>query len=177
VPLAYIPKYDVVILHGGYYKNDTWVYRPSYNKWALFQSDGDLPLTNMNLYFDYDAKNDVLIRYHDGKIWLMRYQDQEILSGVNDNEVKPEDFAIKAYPNPSMSGARLNIYSKRAVTIHIAIYNLQGNEIKRVTLPAASSSFEWDGLDQNFRPAPSGIYFIRAWQGSQYASSRIVIIR
>ncbi len=174
-PLTYISKYDVIVLHGGSRKNDTWIYQPLRNTWQLLPTNTDLPTPNFNVYFDYDVKNNVLVKFYSGKIWIMRYEEEK--TSVNDTRATPTRLSLSAHPNPSIQNVRIEFSSQQPEPAEIVIYDLKGSQIKRLTPKAEGYSYEWNGLDLNTRRVPAGIYFIEARQGHQRVVTKVVVLR
>jgi hypothetical protein len=65
------------------------------------------------------------------------------------------------YPNPFNSGTRINYDLSKTDDVQIRIYNLKGQLIfrgKQYHVEKGTHSFIWNGMDENRRPVPSGIY-------------------
>ena len=57
---------------------------------------------------------------------------------------------------------------------------MTGREVRRIaegTYDAGASRLEWDGLDDEGSPVPSGIYFVRLDGATEKRTLRVVITR
>jgi hypothetical protein len=74
----------------------------------------------------------------------------------------PTDFTLyPAYPNPFNPQTTLRYALPEASQVILAIYNLQGAAIKTIIQapqPAGVHSISWDGIDQQGKIVPAGIY-------------------
>lgn len=83
------------------------------------------------------------------------------------------------WPNPFTAGAKFRVLTDGASPASIGIYNLRGQLVREFTPDAGerSSDLVWDGMDSRGARAASGIYFIRATNGSQTASRKMLLMR
>ena len=68
------------------------------------------------------------------------------------------------YPNPFNPSTTITYELAAASTVRLSIYNLLGQEIRRLidkAQPAGLHRVGWDGLDQAGRAAASGVYLYR----------------
>ncbi len=84
---------------------------------------------------------------------------------VESSNALPYGYALyQNSPNPFNPMTRIEYASERAGKVQISIYNILGQEIRtllNVYQSAGLHSIEWNGCDNDGRPAPSGIYFYR----------------
>ncbi|MGD8628513.1 MAG: FlgD immunoglobulin-like domain containing protein, partial [bacterium] len=96
--------------------------------------------------------------------------DPDSLAGVGDLPDADMVRLYKAYPSPTMAGARVPLYlaaspagkTSRAVEAHV--YDIAGRRVKAVysgQLPPGRHEIVWDGTNAQGAPAGAGIYFMR----------------
>jgi len=110
-------------------------------------------------------------------------------SGAEEPETVPlpEITLSQNYPNPviftTASRSHLTeipffVAESREVTLNI--YNIRGQLVKTLfsgTASAGRHSLGWNGLNDNQRPAASGIYFYRLKSGDQTITRKMLLIR
>jgi hypothetical protein len=80
-------------------------------------------------------------------------------------------------PNPSSAMTTLDYYLPKGGAMAIDILDLQGRVLRQVwdgQLPAGQYHAVWDGLDEDRRPLPAGLYFARLRFGDQSIAVRMV---
>lgn len=174
--LAYVPKYDVVVLHGGGGENDTWIYQPARNSWQSLDNGAGLPVEAFNsLYFTYDLSKDVLVLFIEGDIWLMRYVGT--VADIENRTEIPTQYYFCGHPNPSYGYIKFDFSPAFFSSTDLLIYDMQGRTIMRLTLPAGSNSYTWEGVDESRRRCPAGFYFVELRRGSQRSISRMLLLK
>ncbi len=93
----------------------------------------------------------------------------------------PDELTLKQnYPNPFNPGTTIEFTLPRAGHTEIKIYNLLGEIVAipmRDYLTAGSHRVDWDGLDFDGKPAPSGIYFYRLTAGEYFQTRKMVLVK
>ncbi|MFC1619102.1 CotH kinase family protein [Candidatus Neomarinimicrobiota bacterium] len=87
---------------------------------------------------------------------------------------------ITAYPNPIQTRAMLRYNLPRAGISNIIIYNLLGQEIRRIGLGhrgIGEYQLAWDGTDDTGRLVTDGVYLLRIQVGSQVKTSKVSVLR
>lgn len=102
-------------------------------------------------------------------------------AGVNDTPrpVSALQFAAPS-PNPSRSATRLAFATPAAGHVRVAIYDMQGREVRSLVngpLGAGAHSLTWDGRDTASRPVPGGMYFARVETGDGAQTRKIALLR
>jgi len=67
-----------------------------------------------------------------------------------------------------------------SANVRIAIYDVRGSLVRRLvdeTMPAGQHQTRWNGVDDQGRPATSGIYFVRMIAGSYTEVRKIVMLK
>jgi|GEM_PF-4353063 len=89
-------------------------------------------------------------------------------------------FSFKVSPNPSNGRVTFNCMNlKSAKPGQLAIYNVLGQTVANIDMPAGTSSISWQGEDRNGRSIASGIYFyyLLDGDGRKIASGKLMIVR
>ncbi len=102
--------------------------------------------------------------------------------GIEENNpiVFPSSLSInKLYPNPTNTSFTLEFSSSLNETVTITITDILGRIVKRSTLISIknNSSFNWDGLDRNGNPSPTGLYFVSISNGENVQSRKVTLLK
>ncbi|MBM4404403.1 MAG: T9SS type A sorting domain-containing protein [Candidatus Cloacimonetes bacterium] len=92
----------------------------------------------------------------------------------------PAPSPITCSPNPFSSQTTIRVSKPTPGNPQISIYNLRGQIVR--TLPGFTRSahhyeFGFDGLDNNGKPCPAGIYFIRVTGTGLDETRKVILIR
>ena len=72
--------------------------------------------------------------------------------------------SLQVWPNPFNTTAHLGFYLNQAASVHVAIYNVQGQLVRTLVdapLDAGIHQMRWDGRDERGHAAATGPYFAR----------------
>jgi hypothetical protein len=91
-------------------------------------------------------------------------------------------FDLRVYPTPFRQAANIKFQVPNVRNqISIKIYNIIGQQIKSISLPASDLSLPisvvWHGDDDLGRSVSSGVYFIRIESGDKQLTEKVVKIR
>jgi hypothetical protein len=117
-----------------------------------------------------------------------------ITTRIDDRRISsPKDFVLlQNYPNPFWSGAtsptrsggnpstQIRYHLPQAAHVKLAIYNIQGREIKTLVdeiQSAGEKSVVWNGADEQEQKMTSGIYFYRFSAGTFRETKKIILMR
>ncbi len=92
-------------------------------------------------------------------------------TAIDDPALPPAQPAIHAYPSPFTDRLNLKTDFTGSEPLTISIYNLKGQLLQSFT-GNSGREFVWDGSAQ-----PSGIYFIRACQGTQSSVKKVLKLK
>ena len=110
--------------------------------------------------------------------------DPDSLAGVGDVPIADMIRLYKAYPSPTMAGARVPIYlaaspaGKADRAVRADVYDITGRRVKAVysgQLPPGRHEIAWDGTTAQGAPAGAGIYFMRVTVDSRTVGSVKVV--
>ncbi len=94
--------------------------------------------------------------------------------------VIPQEFQLKAYPNPFNQEITIQIAGHRLDDpLQFIVYTLDGRAVYHHQVRPQSQvvTLHWSGTDDHRLPLPSGIYFLQIIQGRRLATQKLVIVR
>lgn len=129
-------------------------------------------------------------------IWLINYYSStspllqlmiDALSGTivgletpNQAMLPKEMVLYPNYPNPFNPSTTIRFALPEALEVTLGIYNITGQLVRTLfsgRQAAGVHSMVWDGIDDNDRPAASGIYLCRLQAGGHSAIRKLVLVR
>jgi len=88
---------------------------------------------------------------------------------------------LRLYPNPFNATLQVRFKLRTPEKGRITIYNILGKEVFRTpqeSFNAGVNAFQWQGLDQRGRQAPSGLYFIRlVMKGGTAVTRKVMLLK
>lgn len=145
---------------------------------------GEDRLTN-DLYFSSepwisfgDAKVHVVWRNSDefngNDIYYKRFTPET--TSIRDVDIQiPEDIILKTYPNPFNSSLKIMIEVNSSGVL--GIYNILGELIKEYSYEESISGITWDAVDGDGKPVSAGVYFIKAKDGNNHITRKLVYLK
>jgi hypothetical protein len=129
-------------------------------------------------FYDSDGQNNLVI----GKIFLDGMDDFELDEkheygwesfevANDDNTLPPARLAIEAYPSPFTDRLNIKTGAASSAPLTVSVYNLKGQLLHSFE-SSDGREIVWDGSDQ-----PSGIYFIRASQGTESSVKKVLKLK
>jgi hypothetical protein len=102
-----------------------------------------------------------------------------ILSPVTDvqDEVVAAIPCLSIHPNPIACDARISFSGKSGEPASLKVYNLKGQLVSTLSLPAAGTDIVWNASDASGQRLAAGIYLYKWQQGQQTGSGRILIVK
>ncbi len=92
----------------------------------------------------------------------------------NEDEIAPTPSLIMdCYPNPFRRELSINVSHRNDSIDDISVYNLKGQLIRQWK-EVKTNSLKWDGTDILQRPVSSGVYLIKARQGNNIHTSKVL---
>ena len=139
-------------------------WRPDHRDLFYYDANGNLDYVNTEHYYGEDGfVNEGRIDY----TWETYTSNTDLVQGP------VSGLSLKAYPVPFAGELNILAESKSAAPLSVGIYNQRGQVVKELS-GLAGSNLSWDGRDQSGKACSSGIYFLRATQGSSTATAKIV---
>jgi hypothetical protein len=149
-------------------------------KGLLLTSPYDLTIAQMlpgDAQWNYAGELDDILIYARSltpdQIRTLYVEDVTSVSNKSQTRLHP---TLKAdyYPNPFKSTLMSRFAIEDRTDITIDIYNVLGQRVRTVRLPAGTVSWQWDGRDLSGHPVANGLYWIRAHTETQTIVNRIV---
>ena len=105
-----------------------------------------------------------------GRIWGGSDAEDEVVISI------PELNISSCYPNPFSNELSYSVESKNATPASVTIYNLRGQAVFRenLVLQPGENKFSWNGRDEQDKPSPAGIYFIRITDPKSSATVKVI---
>ncbi len=83
---------------------------------------------------------------------------------------------ISVYPQPFAGNVNILGESKAGGEIKMEIFNLRGQKVRSFNMPSGAK-LTWDGKDESGKDLPASVYFLRAGQGSDFRTKKLIKIR
>jgi hypothetical protein len=87
---------------------------------------------------------------------------------------------IGNYPNPFNPQTTIQFSLATAEKVQMVVFDIKGrivNTLVDETLEAGHHKVTWNGIDNNFRPASSGIYFVRMVAAGNVDTTKILLLK
>lgn len=113
-----------------------------------------------------------------GRIDMGAYECQDSTTGINKFEIQSSKFEVNVYPNPFQTNTFVSFELAKNAHISVIIYNLPGNEVKRLmdaSLPSGNYNLTWAGDDDYGQKIGNGTYLVTVYvDGIKLATEKIV---
>jgi hypothetical protein len=139
---------EIALINGQYYSYTGYFFfdeNGTYTHKRVEYTNGDV--TNLTMNWSYDVSND-------------------------DDTLTPSVKLINAYPNPFSNNISISLVNNKT-PIDISIYNIKGQLI-RSWKSVRANELTWDGKDNANKPVSKGIYLIKANQGKQTSTLKVI---
>lgn len=99
-------------------------------------------------------------------------------STENEDSYAPaiDRIRIATSPNPFIDNARFVVSSKSSEPVQIFIHNLKGQMVNSFSMDS-NKAFVWDGKGYNSRELGAGVYFVKAKQGSEVSTLKVLKLK
>jgi hypothetical protein len=126
----------------------------------------------------HDGEHLWVSEYHSDILWQI---DDGIVEGIEQNISVPQTVStsIRNYPNPCRVSTTLNYSLAYDDHIELVIYNVQGQLVRSLLNSKASfgeHTIVWDGLDNQGKFVPNGVYFCRLKTARGDSKTRQMIV-
>jgi len=105
----------------------------------------------------------------------------DVATGVGEKLSVPTVFSVSQnYPNPFNPTTQIYYQLPRASDVELVIYNLLGQEVRRLVETRAAAgrySVTWDGLNETGNPVASGIYLYRFRAGDYSRVMKMILMK
>jgi len=107
-------------------------------------------------------------------------QSGAIPTAVGNTPAAPSFLIGDAFPNPFSAETAFDVSMPRTAEVRMEIFDVGGRRVRGQNLgrlTAGTTRLSFDGHDDNTRPLPSGVYFVRVRAGNESATRKLVIQR
>jgi hypothetical protein len=148
---------------------DDWCFWLSVGPYAVAQGDSII------IAFAFLAGEDLSDLQANADTAQVKWNSLGISETDNNTEITTLIF-LYVYPNPFTS--RINFECRTTDTnATLKIYTVTGQLVNLFTLSSSISKLIWDGLDDQGRPVPNGIYICRLEGHTVSISKKIILLR
>lgn len=109
--------------------------------------------------------------------WIARLPDAATEAPVLAASARPALALVPRGANPSPGARAFDLELARAGRVRAQVFGVDGRLLRTLVdapLPAGTHALLWDGRDDRGRHAGTGIYFVRATDGSETATRKVV---
>jgi len=92
-------------------------------------------------------------------------------------ETRVAATGLQVYPNPGRGRFNFRLTGEPTVAHDLAIYDLRGRLVRRMTVGAGEKSIGWDGRDTQGRQAAAGTYLVTVGRGAERFTTRLMLTR
>jgi hypothetical protein len=110
-------------------------------------------------------------------------QDYYLISfktGKITNETESNSVSINCAPNPLKNEVTIKFTVHKECMLQIVVYDLYGkslNILQQGDSKAGTYNINWAGTDGNGKPLPNGVYILKLRAGTEYAQTKVVIVK
>jgi hypothetical protein len=110
-------------------------------------------------------------------------QDYYLISfktGKITNETESNPVSINCAPNPLKNEVTIKFTVQQECMLQIGVFDLYGkslNILQGGVSKAGTYSINWTGTDSNGKPLPNGVYILKLQAGTNYAQTKIIIMK
>ncbi len=138
-------------------------------------NSGDVVTLSFPLYNMNQEQAAALIDYVFGGLFNQPSSNNDLLSpALGTLSVFP------GYPNPFRNSTSFTVHSKQShIPLEVAIYNIRGQLVNTLYrgITSSTSTITWDGSDMLGKSVSSGIYFLKAKQGKESVSCKVLRLK
>lgn len=104
-----------------------------------------------------------------------------LVSGTEDAQQTPVSFSLSQnYPNPFNPVTTIGYQLPEKAQVNIVVYNILGEQVAELMngiQQKGNHSVTWDGLSDDKKPAPSGLYIYRLKAGDYVETKRMILLK
>lgn len=89
-------------------------------------------------------------------------------------------LSLGCRPNPFASSTTISVQTPRSAPLRVGIYNLRGQKVRDLELPAGESGLKilnWDGRDSQGQAVSAGVYLLEARCGKLRDSVKVLLVK
>ncbi len=119
-----------------------------------------------------------------GELYLLDREDGELFKVVPATTAVVTQAPLSgfwmsaAHPNPFATSAEVRLRLAGEDPYHVGVYSASGRSVRHLASGSGSGELRvvWDGRDASGAAVPSGIYWIRAQQGTEAGGARVLLM-
>lgn len=124
---------------------------------------------------------DVFTQFTNVEDWVSPEAPIKPLTIISDETSLPAKYALhNNYPNPFNPVTRIGFDLPEDIHTQVAIYNIMGQKVRILhsgVLTAGYHQIFFDGLDDNYHPLSSGVYFYQVFTEKFFAVKKMTLIQ
>ncbi len=107
------------------------------------------------------------------------FLNQIEVAGIGDlaENARESLLRLSLYPNPTSGATWIRLDGQTCRLTRLDIFDSVGRRVRSFRSPGSEVPLLWDGLDSSGRPAPGGVYWLRAAGELQPVGTRLVVVR
>ena len=86
-------------------------------------------------------------------------------------------LAVRATPNPARHGTWFSLAGPATGEVSLAVLDLEGRTVRRLTASAGARQIWWDGVTQSGLRAAPGVYQVVVRSGREVAHAHLAMVR
>ncbi len=144
----------------------------------LFQVDA---ATAGGLCLPVTQTRDVFANFTNVQDWVAPTGPVKPLTIISDETSVPFQYALhNNYPNPFNPVTTISFDLPQQIHTEVAVYNMMGQKVRTLhsgSMTAGRHHILFDGVDDQYRPLGSGVYFYRIVAGDFFATKKMILVK
>ncbi len=124
---------------------------------------------------------DVFAHFTNVEDWVAPTGPIKPLTIISDETSVPFQYALhNNYPNPFNPVTTISFDLPEEIHTEVAVYNMMGQKVRTLhsgSMTAGRHHILFDGVDDQYRPLGSGVYFYRIAAGDFFATKKMMLIK
>jgi len=119
-------------------------------------------------------------RIYGVRIDMGAYENQNIVTGVDENSITNATNLYQNFPNPFNPTTTINYSLLANSKVSLNIYNINGQKVKQLVydqLSAGQHTVVWNGKDENNKSVSSGIYFYKLKSNNYEKTKKMILLK
>jgi hypothetical protein len=117
---------------------------------------------------------------HPGDVFIVK-GGADIVASIDKEQLLPDTFAIRVFPNPSKTEFSVHLTLQRAAQLRVEIVNVLGQTVATLisgdVVSPGDRVLHWNGKTVTGARASSGVYFVRTSVGAAVRTTKMILLR
>jgi hypothetical protein len=152
----------------------------SFSNLRLMLGDPETHPNSFHVFFDVDTDGGTAPARGTAPMFNMLLR-AEVLDYGTSTAVNPwtGSSILGLWAQPNVMGESTQLWMSRSMTrdVRLGLFNMAGRMVQTLTVPAGQEFTVWNGRDQHGIPVASGMYLMRAIEGTDSETAKIVKVR